>query len=94
MNNDGIQFTSKTAFGFYSVADKSKAIAKETAIRVQDIWGKIDLSKFDSFKERYIEALKKNNIQPNFVHMVGSFLASTEKERTKELVEKCKETLK
>src|SRR3990167_11239889 len=87
VNNDGIPFTSKTAFGFYSVWTESKAAAKETKVveMLNKELGKIDLSKFDNFKVKYLEALKKNNIQPNFVHMIGSFLISAEKERTKEL---------
>src|SRR3990167_3719384 len=98
INNDGIPFTSKTAFGFYSVRTESKATAKETTEEVviteRPSFKGIDLSKFDTFKVRYLEALKKNNMQPNFVHMTGSFLISAEKERTEGLAEKCKEALK
>ena len=50
---------------------------------------KPDLSKFEYFKGEYLTAIKSANMQPNAVHMLGSFIATTEKERVKELIEKC-----
>src|SRR3990167_893819 len=52
VNNDGIPFTSKTAFGFYSTRTESKATTKEiSAVElVSKALGKIDLSNFASFK--------------------------------------------
>jgi len=91
VNKDGLVVTSHKVLWIGKV--NPNATTKETKAESKEL-GKIDLTKFDSFKVKYLEALKKNNIQPNFVHMVGSFLASTEKERTRELVEKCKEALK
>lgn len=55
---------------------------------------KPDLSKFEEFKGKYLTMLKNANMQPNPVHMVGSFIATYEKDRVKELIEKCKEALK
>ena len=55
---------------------------------------KPDLSKFDEFKAKYLAMVKNANMQPNAVHMVGSFIATNEKERVKELIEKCRESLK
>ena len=55
---------------------------------------KPDLSKFDEFKVKYLAMVKSANMQPNAVHMVGSFIATNEKERVKDLIEKCKEALK
>ena len=52
---------------------------------------KPDLSKFDEFKVVYLAMVKSVNMQPNAVHMVGSFIATNEKERVTELIEKCKE---
>ena len=55
---------------------------------------KPDLSKFDEFRVKYLAMVKSANMQPNPVHMVGSFIATNEKERVRELVDKCKEALK
>ena len=94
VNNEGIPFISKTAFGFYNVAldvPKGKVFSPQntpaTALNP-------DLSKFDEFKVKYLAMVKNANMQPNPVHMVGSFIATNEKERIAELIEKCKEALK
>lgn len=55
---------------------------------------KPNLDKFEAFRVKYLAKLKDAGITPNATHMVGSFIATTEKERVAELVEKCKEALK
>ena len=71
--------------------DKGKASSSQNTPVTAN---KPDLSKFDEFKVKYLAMLKSANMQPNPVHMVGSFIATNEKERVKELIEKCKEALK
>lgn len=104
VNNEGIPFTAKTAFGFYTAQsngkpiDKAKSIVNPTAqIPVQNTPATAlqpDLSKFDEFRIKYLAMLKSANMQPNAVHMLGSFIATYEKERVAKLIEKCKEALK
>ena len=84
-NDAGQTYTSKTAIGFYSPGGNFKS-GGTTA--------KLDLSKFDNFKEKYMEAMKKEGKTLEKVHMLGSFIASFEKERTAELLKKCEEALK
>ena len=94
VNNEGIPFISKTAFGFYNVISdvpKGKVSSPQNAPATAL---KPDLSKFDEFKVKYLAMVKTANMQPNAVHMVGSFIATNEKDRVKELIEKCKEALK
>jgi len=92
INKDGLAVTSHKVMW---IGKSSQVALKETKAveMLSKELGKIDLSKFDAFKVKYLVALKEKGITPNFVHMTGSFLASSEKERTKELVEKCKEAL-
>ena len=74
--------------------DKAKSIVNSTAQSSAQGVAKMDLSKFDEFKARYLDMVKSVGMQPNPVHMVGSFIATNEKERVAELIEKCKEALK
>lgn len=54
----------------------------------------IDLTEFDKFKESYFALIKKANMQPNPVHMLGSFINKIEPDRVKALVQKCEEAVK
>ena len=82
-------YMSKTVIGFYSATgEKGKGFTKETAT------AKPELTKFDSFKERYLAAMKKDGRTPEKIHMLGSFLASHEAERVKDLLAECETALK
>ena len=69
--------------------DMAKAVQKVT-----EAITKPDLSHFEAFKAKYLVALEKAGIKPNMVHMLGSWIASNEKERVSELLKKCEEALK
>ena len=107
VNNEGIPFVSKTAFGFYNVASGEKTSQSKGDIPVNDGKGnqsplpnalvtalQPDLSKFEDFRVKYLTMLKSANMQPNPVHMLGSFISTYEPERVMEFREKCKEALK
>ena len=100
VNNQGMGFVSKTAFGFYHIKEGEEVSNQQTApiakpqAQAAISSSKLDLSKFDVFKQKYIESVQKAGMQPNPVHMLGSFIAHTERERVAELIEKCKEALK
>lgn len=82
---DGNAATGKTAIGFYTPNSNGN-----TAQNTQKSTLKPDLSTFEAFKVNYMETIKKADIKPNVVHMVGSFLATKEGDRIKELIQKCK----
>ena len=88
---DKIPYMSKTVIGFYSPDEKrmnpTPNISKETT-------SKLDLHRFDAFKEKYLETMMDNNVDPNVVHMLGSFIASYERERVAPLLTECKKALK
>lgn len=54
----------------------------------------LDLSMFADFKKNYLEKMKENDVEPNAIHMLGSYIGSTEKERVAELIKLCQEALK
>ena len=89
VNKAGNQVTSHKVLWIGKHNPESKPIHNTPATA-----NKPDLSKFDEFRVKYLTMLKSANMQPNAVHMVGSFIATNEKERVAELIEKCKEALK
>lgn len=81
---------SKTAL-WVGKSDESKAeVTQSTSQAVS----KPDLSTFDTFKANYLKAVEKAQIKPSAVHMLGSWIASNEKERVKELSVKIQEAIK
>jgi len=54
---------------------------------------KINLSNFDDFKTAYLSAMKEGNKEPDSVHMLGSYIATYEADKYKELMKKCNEAL-
>ena len=89
-NNQGQEYTSKTAIGVYEPGKNGDDTAQSSGGSSAGI----DLTGFDQFAEKYKVLLKEKKVEPNAVHMAGSFLASTEKERTAALIDRCKEALK
>ncbi len=74
---------------FTKTADKpeTQADSPETAI-------KLDLSNFDEFKETYLNMCKEDKTEPALVHMVGSYITSSQPDTVVELIKKCEEVLK
>lgn len=87
-NKQGIPSTSRTIAGIFTPSTEDEQQQSRSTN------SKINLDSFDSFKTKYMELVKKNGISPNTVHMIGSYIATYEKERITELLAKCKEALK
>ncbi len=79
-------YMSKTVIGFYSPGNSNQPQSQACA---DSSGSKLNLDAFDDFKVKYLEAAKKNNLRPSPVHMLGSFIATMEKERVVELLAKC-----
>ncbi len=100
---DGQQAKSKTMI-YINKSDPNKKEEQTTIASLQGV--KLDLSKFDEFKEKYSSAVLKNNdlvavegsekelIYANPLHMLGSFIVTYEKDRYNELFEKCNVSFK
>ncbi len=54
---------------------------------------KLDLSNFDEFKETYLNMCKEAKTEPALVHMVGSYITSSQPDTVVELIKKCEEVL-
>ena len=95
----GQSYVSKTIIGIYTPdmsSDANKGATGGTSAQGSTMASQgqsLDLSHFEGFKQAYMAKLKKDNIQPNVVHMVGSYACSMEKYRTAPLVTKCREAL-
>lgn len=84
INKQGIKVNGKTAVGFYEATDQTAPVQNQ-----QGTAG-IDLSKFEEFTKVYMQKVKENNVTPNAVHMVGSYIVTYDNVRVTELIKKCK----
>lgn len=64
---------------------KDKPVTQSNALNLQD---------FEEFKGKYITMMNAAQLKPNAVHMLGSYIATKEKDRVAELMQLCKDALK
>ena len=90
-NKQGIPVTGKTAVGIYDAKqEQQQATTKPQQNALQP-----DLRGFDTFKVKYLNQLKQvPDLKPTAVHMLGSFIATTEKERVAALIALCQKAIK
>lgn len=90
IGREGIPVTSKKALAVYEHQDApNKPIGAQTQANPSNIPSKVDLSQFEAFKGRYLALMKERKMELSAVHMLGSYIATYEKERVAELVQKC-----
>lgn len=80
--------SSATAF---FIGKESEQKEQDTAQKPSESHSKPDLSNFDDFASKYLIKLKASKMAPNAVHMLGSYLATYERDRIAELLNKCQE---
>ncbi len=87
-------YTSKTIVGIYSPSEEnSNSNQQQTQAPAQNSF-KPDLSNFGDFASKYLNLIKASKMEPNAVHMLGSYIATYERDRTAELLNKCQEIVK
>ena len=87
ISNSGIPAQSKTIVSLSDVKPSDNMVqAPLNATPIPEL----NLNNFESFLSEYLDVMRKNNMNPNAVHMLGSYIATHEKDRVKFLIEKCK----
>lgn len=86
----------RAATGFYIGKEKEGEVVG-TSTPTTSGW-KPEMQKFDGFKENYLAAIKALKVPLSAeciaVHMLGSFIATTEKTRIEELLVECEKAIK
>jgi hypothetical protein len=70
---------------------KGEVVQADTAAPV--VSGGINMEKFDDFKAAYSKAVTAKGTTPDMVHMIGSYLCSTNKELVSTLAQKCQQAV-
>ncbi len=106
--NPPATYTSKTVVGFYSPEDQS-GIPTQQISQVQQPMtatnnpisnatgtipqANLNLSNFETFKNMYFNAATAKGLQPELVHMIGSYLGTYELERIQPLKTLCEQAI-
>lgn len=82
--------SSATAF---FIGKESEQKEQDTAQKPSESHSKPDLSNFSDFSSKYLNQVIASKMEPNAVHMIGSYVATKEKEKYAELITRCKEAV-
>ena len=85
---NGEDYPSKTVMGFYEPYTDLNNQAPQNNGQAS-----APVAPFATFATQYFEACKNGNKAPNKIHMVGSYLLSTEQERLKPILEACEKAI-